>query len=111
MYGSFYDSLDPQDSPSRVPAGDGKADARSSIVTSEVKQISAILDRGVALILPDVEGPQAAFAAGPLYGTMTLDAMRAVDRYFQHEDALDYALVGHSGGAIASLGAPSALSC
>ena len=56
------------------------------------------------MIVPDAEGQRAGFAAGPEYGMNTLDSMRAAF----HSSTVGLprdariALLGYSGGAIAS---------
>ncbi|WP_415949123.1 lipase family protein [Streptomyces sp. KLOTTS4A1] len=101
-YQSFYDSLDPEHGPSRVIAGDVSlggliAEAESLLLTSALKQ-------GYTVIIPDTEGQQASFAAGPEYGTNTLDSLRATLRTPETglDDGTRFGLAGYSGGAIAT---------
>ena len=56
------------------------------------------------MIVPDTEGQRADFAAGPEYGMNTLDSIRAAFNASAVETASDanVALLGYSGGAIAS---------
>ena len=102
-YQSAYDSLDPDDAPSRAIAGAGAGDnAGSSIFTFEAAMIAPLLAQRRTVIVSDVEGPNAAFAVGPVYGTATLDSIRAATR--SAVTGLNahtrIGLFGYSGGAI-----------
>ncbi|MGP3690901.1 lipase family protein [Streptomyces sp. IBSNAI002] len=101
-YQSFYDSLDPEHGPSRVIAGD--VSFGGLVGEAESLLLSTALLRGYTLVIPDTEGQQAHFAAGPEYGTNTLDSIRAATR--SPETGLDagtrFGLAGYSGGAIAT---------
>jgi hypothetical protein len=59
---------------------------------------------GYTIVVPDTEGPDANFAAGPEYGMMTLDALRAAKDVPETgiTDDAEIALMGYSGGAIAT---------
>ncbi len=59
---------------------------------------------GYTIVVPDTEGPDANFAAGPEYGMMTLDALRAARDVPETgiTDNAEIALMGYSGGAIAT---------
>ncbi|QKW10715.1 triacylglycerol lipase [Streptomyces sp. NA04227] len=101
-YQSFYDSLDPEHGPSRSIAGDVSlggliADVESLLLTPALLQ-------GYNLVIPDTEGQDAHFAAGPEYGTNTLDSIRAVTRSSATGMNSDtrFGLAGYSGGAIAT---------
>ncbi|QDQ97213.1 lipase family protein [Tomitella fengzijianii] len=68
---------------------------------------ATVLDRGYAVLVPDHEGPDMAYAAGILAGRIILDSVRAMRRL----PALPHtgvgadsrlALTGYSGGAIAA---------
>lgn len=113
-YQSAYDSMDPEDGPSRVIAGHfdavkwlrGKGaitDGRQQ-ANVEVMLVSSLLSLGYAVNVPDTEGPEAALPAGPLYGMTTLDSLRAAsrDRASAAGRNSRLALIGYSGGAIAS---------
>ncbi|WP_374710713.1 lipase family protein [Rhodococcus sp. USK10] len=41
----------------------------------------AALAQGWAVVLPDHQGPNAAYAAGPLAGRITLDGIRAAENF------------------------------
>ncbi|MEV7728625.1 lipase family protein [Streptomyces sp. NPDC087917] len=101
-YQSFYDSLNPADSPSRAIAGD--VSLGGLIANGESLLLAPLLLSGYNVIIPDSEGQTADFAAGPEYGTNTLDSIRAASR--SPETGLDsgtrVGLAGYSGGAIAT---------
>lgn len=68
--------------------------------------IEAYLGNGYITSVPDYEGPDAAFGAGPLEGMNTLDGMRALGTF---ANSLKYATatpnyvgIGYSGGGIAT---------
>lgn len=62
------------------------------------------LSRGWAVSVPDFEGPDAAFSAGPQAGHAVIDSVRAVLSFTNLTDPniARYALWGYSGGAFAS---------
>ena len=101
-YQSFYDSLDPQDGPSRAIAGD--VSLGGTLAAFESAAVSALLLQGYNLVIPDTEGQTADFAAGPEYGTDTLDSIRAaVNSPVTGMNAdTKFGLMGYSGGAIAT---------
>ena len=102
-YQSAYDSLNPEDGPSRAIAG--RVSFGGAFANAEPALIAPFLLKGYSVILPDTEGPKADFAAGVGYGQVTLDSLRAVSNA-SAETGVDsdasVALVGYSGGAIAS---------
>lgn len=63
-----------------------------------------LLEAGYTLIYPDHEGPQSAYAAGPLAGRITLDALRAAQQFapLGLSAGSSIGLWGYSGGAIAT---------
>jgi hypothetical protein len=99
-YQSFYDSLNPADSPSRAIEGDVTFGGLMNV--AEGPNLASLLARGYTVIVADTEGQAADFAAGPEYGMNTLDSIRAAT----HSPAtgLDprtrIGLIGYSGGAI-----------
>ncbi|WP_372404147.1 lipase family protein [Streptomyces luteireticuli] len=101
-YQSAYDSLSAADGPSRAIAGD--AGLGGLIPSGESFVLVPLLLRGYDVVIPDTEGQNADFAAGPEYGTTTLDSIRAVSR--SPETGMDagtrFGLIGYSGGAIAT---------
>lgn len=122
-YQSMYDSLNPQDSPSRVIAGNAELLAFTPITekienshlldhvrtggvvaTAESLFFGPLLLAGYTIVLPDTEGQNADFAAGPEYGTLTLDSLRAARNVASTRitDSTKIGLMGYSGGSIAS---------
>ncbi|GAA4110385.1 lipase family protein [Nocardioides fonticola] len=101
-YQSFYDSLNPADQPSTVIAGGQGLGAGN--VNVETLIFAPALLAGFTINIPDTQGQQADFAAGPEYGVTTIDSLRAISR----SDATGVGtsakigLLGYSGGAIAS---------
>ncbi|WP_235916683.1 lipase family protein [Antrihabitans cavernicola] len=113
-YQSAYDSLNPADSPSRAVAGDfhlfgmtpvGRNISVGNVMSNAENAIMpAVLALGYAVNLPDTEGQNADFAAGPEYGMNTLDSLRAISAVADTgvSATTPIGLVGYSGGAIAS---------
>ncbi|GAA2048130.1 lipase family protein [Catenulispora yoronensis] len=101
-YNSFYDSLNPEDSPSRSIAGN--VSLGGAIANAETLFIAPLLALGYNVVIPDTEGQSADFAAGPEYATDTLDAIRAATRSVATGMTPDtrFGLLGYSGGAIAT---------
>ncbi|MEU6883071.1 lipase family protein [Streptomyces sp. NPDC046712] len=101
-YQSFYDSLNPEDGPSRAIAGD--VSLGGLIPNVEAIFIAPLLAQGYDVVIPDTEGQRANFAAGPEYGTNTLDSIRAATRSAETGLNSDtaFGLIGYSGGAIAT---------
>ncbi|MFI9291356.1 lipase family protein [Streptomyces gardneri] len=101
-YQSFYDSLNPEDGPSRAIAGN--LTLGGVIPNAEALFMAPLLAKGYTLVIPDTQGQRANFAAGPEYGTNTLDSIRAATR--SAETGLSagtrFGLMGYSGGAIAT---------
>ncbi len=101
-YQSFYDSLSPDDEPSYeisggTTLGGAIPDAESAVIAPE-------LLAGDAVVIADTEGEQADFAAGPEYGMLTLDSLRAAlaSSATGLAGATKVGLIGYSGGAIAT---------
>ncbi len=101
-YQSFYDSLNPEDAPSRAYAG-GKR-LPDLLPAVETALIGSYIKKGYTVVISDTEGQNANFAAGPEYGYNTLDAIRATLNASQIGVARDakVVMVGYSGGAIAT---------
>ncbi|GAA4410990.1 lipase family protein [Actinokineospora soli] len=101
-YQSFYDSLDPEHGPSRAIAGD--VSLGGAIANFESLLMVPVLGLCYDVVLPDTEGQTANFAAGPEYGTNTLDSIRAATRAPETgmSASTKFGLVGYSGGAIAT---------
>ena len=102
-YQSFYDSLNPADSPSRAIAGD--LTLGGVIPNAETLFLAPLLLQGYNVVIPDTEGQSADFAAGPEYGTTTLDSIRAATSSASAtgmNGSTKFGLEGYSGGAIAT---------
>ncbi|MBE1493282.1 hypothetical protein H4696_000382 [Amycolatopsis lexingtonensis] len=101
-YQSAYDSLDPADSPSRAIAGD--VTLGGLLPNGESLLLLPSLLLGYNVVVPDTEGQTADFAAGPEYGTTTLDSIRAATSSAATgmDDHTKFGLLGYSGGAIAT---------
>ncbi|GAA1943679.1 lipase family protein [Kitasatospora viridis] len=101
-YQSFYDSLNPQDEPSRAIAGN--VTLGGTIANFESVALSALLLQGDNLVIPDTEGQGADFAAGPEYAFNTLDSIRAATSSPATglNGATKFGLMGYSGGSIAT---------
>lgn len=101
-YQSFYDSLNPEDGPSRAIAGGTTPGGMGAHL--ETGMVAGFLLQGYAIVVPDTEGPTADFAAGPEYGMVTLDSIRAALKASGTGIAPDarFGLIGYSGGAIAT---------
>ncbi|MEV7117169.1 lipase family protein [Kitasatospora griseola] len=101
-YQSFYDSLNPADGPSRAIAGG--LTLGGAIPNAEALFVVPFLLQGYDVVIPDTEGQSADFAAGPEYGTTTLDSIRAASA--SGATGMDantrFGLLGYSGGAIAT---------
>lgn len=101
-YQSFYDSLNPEDQPSVQIAG-------GLSLTGVIPQIETVLFApfllaGYSIVISDTQGQTADFAAGPEYGTNTLDSIRAAIKAPQVDLSSNakVAMIGYSGGAIAT---------
>lgn len=101
-YQSFYDSLNPADSPSRTIAGDVTFGGFEMDV--EGMFIAPLLAQGYTVLVPDTEGPRADFVAGPEYAANTLNSIRAASRSSSTgmTASTKVGLLGYSGGAIAT---------
>ena len=101
-YQSFYDSLSPNDEPSYAISGG--TTLGGLIPTVESGLIASELAEGNAVVVADTEGEQADFSAGPEYGMLTLDSLRAAlsSPAAGLIGATKVGLMGYSGGAIAT---------
>ncbi len=70
----------------------------------EVLQITSLVGAGWSVVIPDHQGPESAFAAGPLAGRITLDGIRGARDFapLGLKNDLRVGLMGYSGGAIAT---------
>jgi len=100
-YQSFYDSLNPEDGPSRAYAG-GKR-LPDLLPAVETVLFGTYVKKGYTVVISDTEGQKANFAAGPEYGYNTLDSIRATFNapLGLARDA-KVVMMGYSGGAIAT---------
>jgi Secretory lipase len=99
-YQSAYDSLNRNDEPSYAISGGFTLGGVVSNVEAAV--FGPFLAEGYAVIVPDSEGQRADFAAGPEYGMNTLDSIRAAFNAATVPSDAQVALLGYSGGAIAT---------
>ncbi len=101
-YQSFYDSLNPEDEPSYAISGG--LTLGGAIPQVESALFAPELLAGRPIVVADTEGEAADFAAGPEYGTNTLDSLKAVLRSPATglEGARQIGMIGYSGGAIAT---------
>ena len=101
-YQSFYDSLNPDDQPSVQIAGG--LSLTGAIPQIETLLFSPFLLKGYSIVISDTQGQTANFAAGPEYGTNTLDSIRAALKSpaVALSSNAKVALIGYSGGAIAT---------
>ncbi len=101
-YQSFYDSLNPEDEPSYAISGG--LTLGGLIPTAESALVAPALIAGETVVVPDTEGEDADFAAGPEYGMNTLDSLRAAlsSPATGLTGVSEIGLIGYSGGAIAT---------
>ena len=101
-YQSFYDSLNTEDDPSYAISGGDPTGGEIPQVESVL--ISPALLAGETVVIPDTEGEEADFSAGPVYGYNTLDSLRAAisSPATGLTSTTKIGLAGYSGGAIAT---------
>ncbi len=101
-YQSFYDSLNTEDDPSYEISG-GTFES-GDIAKVESVLIAPMLLAGETVVVPDTEGEDADFSAGPVYGYNTLDSLRAAlsSPATGLGPGTKIGLAGYSGGAIAT---------
>ncbi len=101
-YQSFYDSLNTEDDPSYAISGGFSTGG--DIPQAESVLIAPALLAGETVVVPDTEGEEAAFSAGPVYGYNTLDSLRAAlsSPATGLAAGTKIGLAGYSGGAIAT---------
>ena len=101
-YQSFYDSLSPNDEPSYAISGG--LSLTGAIPQVESALIGPSLLAGRTVVIADTEGEKADFAAGPEYGTNTLDSLKAAiaSPATGLSSTKKIAMIGYSGGAIAT---------
>ncbi|MEV0294619.1 lipase family protein [Nocardia sp. NPDC050710] len=77
----------------------------SLLVAGQFLEVQAALAQGWAVVVPDHQGPDSAYAAGPLAGRITLDGIRAAENFAPMQlsgTQTRVGLMGYSGGAIAT---------
>lgn len=77
----------------------------SQIVSLEFLEVQTALAQGWAVSVPDYQGPNSAYAAGPLGARLTLDGIRAAERFAPlglPGTQTRVGMWGYSGGAIAT---------
>ncbi|MFG1795058.1 lipase family protein [Nocardia sp. NPDC049149] len=97
------DSLSVNCAPSYVLQMGSLPNPTNPVISAEFIEVQAMLQLGHAVVVPDHQGPNAAYAAGPLGARITLDAIRAAENFEQaglNGSATRTALWGYSGGAI-----------
>jgi hypothetical protein len=101
-YQSFYDSLSTEDDPSYAISGG--VTMGGEIPQAESVLITPALLAGETVVVPDTEGEEADFSAGPVYGYNTLDSLRAAlsSPATGLASNAKIGLAGYSGGAIAT---------
>ncbi|MCP2278690.1 lipase family protein [Nocardia amikacinitolerans] len=73
------------------------------VIPFEFIELQAMLQLGHAVVVPDHQGPNSAYAVGPLGGRITLDAIRAAENFEPAGlpgPSTRAAMWGYSGGAI-----------
>lgn len=100
-YQSAYDSLSQNDEPSYAIAG-GRPTLAGVVPNVELGVFGPFLAEGYTVVVPDTEGQAADFAAGPEYGMNTLDSIRAAFNSSAIDSDARVAMLGYSGGAIAT---------
>jgi hypothetical protein len=99
-YQSAYDSLNQNDEPSYAISGGLRLPGL--IPNAEAAVFGPFAAEGYTVIVPDTEGQRADFAVGPEYGMNTLDSIRAAFNSSTIPAGAKVALLGYSGGAIAT---------
>ncbi|MGA8328112.1 MAG: lipase family protein [Mycobacterium sp.] len=99
-YQSAYDSLDRNDEPSYAISGGLRLGG--VVPNVEAAVFGPFIAHGYTVIVPDTEGQRADFAAGPEYGMNTLDSIRAAFNSSTIPNDAKVAMLGYSGGAIAT---------
>lgn len=99
-YQSAYDSLDRNDEPSYAISGGLRLGG--VVPNVELAVFGPFLAEGYTVIVPNTEGQTADFAAGPEYGMNTLDSIRAAFNSSTIPSDAQVAILGYSGGAIAT---------
>jgi hypothetical protein len=99
-YQSAYDSLNRNDEPSLAISGGLRLGG--VVPNVEAAVFGPFIADGYTVIVPDTEGQRADFAVGPEYGMNTLDSIRAAFNSSTVPSDAKVAMLGYSGGAIAT---------
>ena len=102
-YQSFYDSLNPREDPSYQIALEASEGSTLKTPSAEQVFIAPYLLAGDTVVVSDIEGEEADFAAGPLYGFNTIFGLQAALNDGSQtglSETNKIALIGYSGGAI-----------
>jgi hypothetical protein len=99
-YQSAYDSLNRNDEPSYSIRGGHRLGGL--VNGAEAAVFGPFLAEGYTVIIPDAEGQRPHFAAGSEYGRNTLDSIRAAVNSSSIPAGARVAMLGYSGGAIAT---------
>jgi hypothetical protein len=99
-YQSAYDSLNRNDEPSYAIWGGLRLGGL--IPNVEAAVFAPFIADGYTVIVPDTEGQRADFSAGPEYGMNTLDSIGAAVNASTIPSDAKVAMLGYSGGAIAT---------
>lgn len=74
------------------------------VAPAEFLFAQSALQKGIAVVIPDHQGPDSAYAAGPLGGRITLDGIRAAKSFAPLETGNGpVALYGYSGGSMPTM--------
>jgi Secretory lipase len=96
-YQTAYDALGAQCDPSYTLAGgNGSSDSAETAVMAQ------FIAKGDTVVVSDYEGENLAFGAGQQSGYATLDGIRATERAIRASAATPVAMIGYSGGSIAT---------
>jgi hypothetical protein len=96
-YQTAYDALGAQCDPSYTLAG-----GNDSSDSSETAIMAQFIAKGDTVVVSDYEGENLAFGAGQQSGYGTLDGVRAAEHVLHAPTSTPVAMIGYSGGSIAS---------
>ncbi|MDN6438405.1 lipase family protein [Corynebacterium nuruki] len=99
MYASFYDSMDPEDGPSRLLA---RGTQTELLDKAEAGFVAPALMAGHSVVMPDIQGERGIFAVGKEYAHIILDSLRAAHRTpaAAVDETSPTVFAGYSGGSI-----------
>ncbi len=98
-YQTAYDGMAPQCDPSYAVQGGTPTEATNP---EELEIMSLMVARGYTVVTSDYEGENDEFGAGQESGYGTLDAIRAAEAQLKLPGSTPVALIGYSGGSIAT---------